>query len=463
MYLRSATLRNIKCFEEIGLDFSSGRGVRRWTALLGQNGLGKSTLLQALAVPLAGTGAIRELLPVAEGWVRHGADFGEIDAVLLWTEGDAQLPKWPKKSPYEAKFIVTGREPGRLPRALAEADRPTVPSIVGWGGAGARRERERITKGMSRLKKTAYGEGKAGWLACGYGPFRRLSGGSQDADRILYSGRLSARFVTLFREDAALTSATEWLVQLYNTARDGDDGSRRALDIVRGAFRSEILLEPAEIIVDARSTKLRIGSGTPVPFQSLSDGYRAMLALGVDLMRWMIEAFPDVAVPTAQPGVVLIDELDAHLHPRWQQMIGSWLLAKFPKIQFIVATHSPFLAQMADEEGGNVLLQSEQHAVAANSELPKVVAWRADQILTELFGLESTRQPRIRKMLARYLSLERERRQRALTPTELGEFEQLELDLGDMPSGMETTSAVSVVRALESAIRRREQDLSTLE
>ncbi len=351
MYLREVTIRNIKCFDEITLNFSAPSSgdeadapVRRWTVILGENGLGKSSLLQSIAVPLAGPGAMRELVPVAEGWVRLGESYGEIEAELAWSDGDAQLPHWPKKTPYHPSFVVTGPDPNKLPAVLQEVS--SIPVIVDWAGEREGRERETASKQMSRLKKTAYAEGKPGWFACGYGPFRRLSGGSQDADRILYSGRRSARFVTLFREDAALTSATEWLVKLHNTGREGDEASNRSLEVVQAAFAKDFLLEAVKLQVDARHASLQFAKGDPIPFSALSDGYRSMLALGIDLMRWLIAAFPTSDNPLEERGVVLIDELDAHLHPQWQRRIGEWLRAKFPRLQFIIVTHSPFLAQV---------------------------------------------------------------------------------------------------------------------
>jgi hypothetical protein len=459
MYLRKIQIKNIKCFSSIELDFSAESGVRRWTALLGQNGLGKSTLLQAIAVPLAGTGAIRELMPVAEGWVRQDQPFGEINAELLWTDGDAQLPQWPKKTPYHSHYIVTGANPDLLPETLQDA--PTVPAVAEWAGELEARERETITKEMSRLKRTAYAEGKAGWLACGYGPFRRLTGGSQAADRILYSGRRAARFVTLFREDAALTSAAEWLIELHNTSRDGDQQSARSLELVREAFRQEFLLEEATLLVDARSARLQIGSRAPVQFANLSDGYRSVLALGIDLLRWIIEAFPGSESPLSQHGVVLIDELDAHLHPKWQQLIGNWLLKKFPNLQFIVATHSPFLAQIA-ERGGNVLLGQHDGVVVAQSEPSAVRTWRADQILTELFGLATTRSPEIESRLQRLLALQEKGRQSALSTEEANERKQLELDLDPLPSDLEHAKDRALNDFINKAVDEHEKDVRAL-
>lgn len=464
MYLKRIVLKNVKCFANIAIDFATGEGeVRRWTALLGQNGLGKSTLLQAMAVALAGPGATRELVPVAEGWVRQDRPYGEIEAVLLWTDGDAQLPRWPKKTPYSTRFIVTGSDPERLPKVLAEVDRPTVPTILEWAGEGDSREREHINKQISRLKKTAYAEGKPGWLACGYGPFRRLSGGSQEADKILYSGRKAARFVTLFREDAALTSATDWLIGLHNTAREHDERSRRTLAYVKGAFKTEFLLEQAELHVDARSAGLMIDGRPPIPFKSLSDGYRSMLALGIDLLRWLSEAFPDSTAPLAERGVVLIDELDAHLHPRWQQRIGDWLLKKFPNIQFVVATHSPFLAQIADTNG-NIVLQDTGREVRCRPDVASVQSWRTDQILTELFGLESTRRPESERQLRRLVTLEMKRRDGKLhEPKEQREYDQLKLKFDSVPPGFESPEDQATARALRRSVEKNEKRLEDLE
>lgn len=461
MYLSEITIRNIKCFREIKLEFTEGAGaIRHWTTLLGENGLGKSTLLQAMAVPLAGPGAMRELLPIAERWVRREEPYGSIEAELLWHPGDAQLPKFPKKSPYRTHFLITGADPDRLPKNLPE--QPTVPSIVAWNGGGAPREREAIAKSANRLNKTAYAENKQGWLACGYGPFRRLSGGSQGADRILYSGRKSARFLTLFREDAALTNAAEWLISLHNTARDGDENSRRILETVRKAFASDFLLEKATLMVDAKAARLQLAAKEPVPFESLSDGYRAMLALGIDLVRWLAEAFPDAIDPLASHGVVLIDELDAHLHPRWQQRIGEWLLAKFPRLQFVVATHSPFLAQVSPP-GGNIVLQESDSEVRPHVSEASVAVWRADQILTEIFGLESTRPPRIERELRRMIALADAKRSRELSSHEANELTQLEIKFKDLPPALEDPDERATAQELRKAVEKHGAEIGALE
>lgn len=453
MYLRKITIKNIKCFSTLEIDFTANDEPRLWTAILGRNGLGKSTLLQAIGAVLAGPWAVRELLPVAEGWVKVGQNYGELDAILEWTEGDAQTPRWPKKTPYHAKFIVTGQKPEEISAVSPERALSFPPmSIIDWNGEGDARERERIGKNMSRLKQTAYAESKEGWLACGYGPFRRLSGGAQAADRILYSGRKSARFVTLFREDAALTDATDWLVSMYNRARDNDEVSKKTLEQITDAFATEFLPEPSRLIVNSHSAQLQIKDRNPVPFQDLSDGYRSMLALGIDLLRWTSTAFSGSDNLLNHAGVVLIDELDAHAHPSWQRELGFWLRRKFPRIQFIVATHSPFLAQVSDDPGGYIVLEDAYQGVRIRNTIEAIATWRADQILTEIFDLPTTRSIEVERKIERLQSLLQ--RERYLSPDEQHEYQQLKIWTENLTPGVEELAERRIADVLQITVNK---------
>ena len=120
--------------------------------------------------------------------------------------------------------------------------------------------------------------------------------------------------------------------------------------------------------------------GNWVPMSALSDGYQSMMAWVGDLVTRLSQAFPNAENPLEQEGIVLIDEIDIHLHPTWQRQILSQLRRTFPKIQFIVTTHSPLVAGGA-KEGEVILLKREGTRVIVESE-PSVQGWRADQILT---------------------------------------------------------------------------------
>ncbi len=461
MYLKKFTIQNIKCFSNLTLDFAPGGHPRKWTAILGKNGIGKSTLMQAIGVTLAGPVAIRELMPVADGWVRSNANYGLIESEILWTEGDAQTPHWPKtKTPYLARYVVTGQGDGDLPASLSEY-RDMPPIVMDWSGEGSSKAREKVTKDMIRLKQTAYSENKKGWFSCGYGPFRRLSGGAQQADRILYSERKASRFITLFREDAALTNATDWLISLYNTGRDGDVANQYTLDQVKEALKSDLLPESCDLVVNSNSALLKVAGRSPVLFRDLSDGYRSMLALGVDLLRRASSSFPEAENLLSVAGVVLIDEIDAHAHPEWQRQIGHWLRTKFPNLQFIVTTHSPFIAQVADEQGGNIILEQRDGVISTRDDVESVEGWRADQILTDLQDLKSTRSPEAEKKLRRYQELRE--RQTKLPLAEQSELKQLRLWVEKLPAPYESADERVQSKQLETQVEKIKDKLEDLQ
>lgn len=471
MYLKKIRLKNIKCFGDLEIDFSSGDDLRLWTTLFGKNGLGKSTLLQAMGAALAGPSAMHELLPYAEGWVRKDAPYGEIYAELLWTENDSTNPGQKRKNkPFIVQYLVVGKDVSKLPESLAE--KPSEYEVVPWSGNGTPKEREAVTKDRRLLQKTAYTEGEQqlGWLACGYGPFRRLSGGSEASNSIVSGERRAARFVTLFKEDAALTNATKWLMDLHNTSRDGDTKNGLILETVRKAIAEELFPEPAELIVTARSALLRRQGKSEIAFHDLSDGYRSMLALSIDLLRWLVVAFPESPDPLQCAGVVLVDELDTHLHPSWQRTIGHWLRKKFPKIQFIIATHSPFIAQVAESETehaaraddpkleqGNIRLADSPTGVVASPSSEQARRLGPEQILqSELFGMECVLAPQTEEKIQRFDSLQRKRSREALTPAEQEQYTLIGLELEKLPQGASQQDRVQEKKLHETVLKHKD-------
>ena len=126
-----------------------------------------------------------------------------------------------------------------------------------------------------------------------------------------------------------------------------------------------------------------------VPLSALSLGYQTTLTWIADLALRLYERYPDSADPLSEPGIVLIDNIELHLHPRWQRRIMEDLSKFFPAIQFVATAHSPLIVQAA--EGGNVaVLREFDGQVEIKMHRESVNAWRADQILaSDLFGVPS--------------------------------------------------------------------------
>jgi predicted ATP-binding protein involved in virulence len=114
-----------------------------------------------------------------------------------------------------------------------------------------------------------------------------------------------------------------------------------------------------------------------------------MIAWVVDLASRMFEAYPDSADPLSEPAIALVDEIDLHLHPRWQREITAHLDRLFPNVQFIVTAHSPLVVQAPGVTNVAVLRRVNDHVEIVNDP-EEVRGWRVDQILTsDLFGLSS--------------------------------------------------------------------------
>jgi len=241
---------------------------------------------------------------------------------------------------------------------------------------------------------------------------------------------------------------------------------------VPAALRQKLFPEAVELIVDSKKVLLRREGQPDTQFQDLSDGYRSMLSLSIDLLRWLTKAFPHQPNLMDCPGVVLIDELDTHLHPKWQREIGFWLREKFPNIQFIVGTHSPFLAQVADEGpkdtphqtgSSNVKLMETAHGVTAFPAEENARLLSPEQILQgELFDMKSMLSPPIEMKLEQLDSLKRLRSQGTLRPGDAERMLLLQQELDLLPSAA-TPQGREVEKALGAAVQRAAHKLNALQ
>ncbi|MEZ4405373.1 MAG: AAA family ATPase [Polyangiales bacterium] len=137
-----------------------------------------------------------------------------------------------------------------------------------------------------------------------------------------------------------------------------------------------------------------------VPFRELGFGMQSTLAWVVDLAVRMMTAYPDSDDPLSEPAVCLVDEIDLHLHPKWQRVLLQQLSERFPNVQFIATAHSPLIVQAAPD-ANVVVLRREKDRVVIDRAPESVRNWRVDQILTsDLFGLPSARPAALDELFA---------------------------------------------------------------
>jgi len=391
MYLKRCRLKNIACFTDLSLDFTQEDGQPcSWVVLLGENGTGKSTILQMMALALLGRDLVYQVASEIDWpkFVRQGGEKGRVEIVLVPTNSDKRVSQ---QKAYQAAFEI-GRT-AKTARTGLEQDRDFSPQDYG------------------ELDETLYNYTlTGGWFACGYGPWRRLPPPKSIARSSLnlsQSQRKSQRFVTVFNPEEALTVIGDWLVDLEFRRLKADQpddikAAQRSLDLAKQAIET-ILPNVQFKEITANGEVLVVENGVTVSIDNLSDGYRSALSWVVDLVRRLIDAFPKMDNPLAAEGVVLVDEIALHLHPKWQRKIVGQIRQSFPNLQFIVTSHSPFVAQEMSEQDKIIALKKEQDAVTAIENEVSVKDWRVDQILTSyLFDLNTTRSVTIATMEQEY-------------------------------------------------------------
>ena len=345
--VREVALDNFKGVEGLRLRLnrrrSSSRGVP-CLMLLGENAVGKSTVLQAVALALIGAVEARRLARALA-----------LDADDLLRDGGGEGPDG--LGPVDGVATVSfafGSEPATLRVSAAER------RIVGREGGAC--------------------------LVLGYGPRRFFREGSTRAD----TPRAKVR--TLFDPLATLPHPGTWLNQLG----PGLFGQ------VAKVMRLVLTLDDADELErdDDGVISVRI-AGAKVPIGRMSEGYRSVFAMVADIVRELLATHPVIEDAEA---VVLIDEVETNLHPRWKMRIMSSLRAAFPNVQFIATTHDPLCLRGMDDGEVVVLQRDPGGRVESLQGLPSVKGMRADQILTsDYFGLSSTIDPETELDVARYV------------------------------------------------------------
>jgi predicted ATP-binding protein involved in virulence len=179
-----------------------------------------------------------------------------------------------------------------------------------------------------------------------------------------------------------------------------------------------------------------------------------MIAWVVDLARRLFKRYPNSEDPLAEPAVCLVDEIDLHLHPKWQRRIIDFLSDRFPNTQFIVTAHSPLVVQAAQDANiallRRVAVDDGDDYVEIENDPARIRNWRIDQILTsDLFGLESARPPQAdRLMQEREEILSKEK----LTEEDEQRLEEIEEEMGDLPTG-ETPDDIEAMNLIRQAAR----------
>lgn len=433
MYISEFVLTDLKNFQgehRISLDRGAGR-YAGWSVLAGRNGSGKTTLLRALAATIVGPRAAVQLVDGFGNWVRQG---GTLASVAVKLTVDPKHDRSINKGKTRAAPFWLGM---KWTNAYGVEGYPVWDETLG-------------SKTSAWVERGPWADGASGWFVAGYGAYRHLAPPSISAVKKAANPTL-ARLINLFDPSASLSEAVDWLQAVQLRVHENREGAKELRDAVLNLL-SDGLLPDGTVADRVDSEGLWINrDGVSLLVHQVSDGYQSVATLVVDIARrihdslggFHAESTGDVAVgkrwKCTVPGVVLIDELDSHMHVSWQQRIGFWLVDHFPNIQFIVSTHSPFICQAASRRGVLRLpAPGEDRRIEHINErlFNNVINGGADDaVLSELFGLDHSHSFAAEQRRQQLAELERQAitKNGKLTPEQKTNFERLR---AQMPSGI---------------------------
>ena len=260
-------------------------------------------------------------------------------------------------------------------------------------------------------------------FASAYGPGIRVQGTSD------YESYLTVDAVyPLFRYDVLLQNPELVVRRLIDAAgRRTQHGRERVLNGLKQLLSGILQLDESDVLsLDRTGIRLR-HLGRDIGLTALADGYRGTMTWILDLLGWWFVyrsgktfRFRDVR------GIVFIDEIEQHLHPRWQRNIMRLLIESFPRVQFVATTHSPLVASGCEDVPVHNLAGS-GHRV----ESP--FGWLAEDVY-RMMGLNTTRSHELASRLEEYQRLDLKRLQKQASPADLTRIRRIRSWLNRLPA-----------------------------
>ncbi|MCJ7600476.1 MAG: ATP-binding protein [Desulfobulbaceae bacterium] len=365
MLITHIELTNIRCIDSLRLPLNCEKKLKRttnqtpWTMILGDNGVGKSTILRSIALGLCDESNAAALMKeLRGGFIKEGTanNRGE-------SEGKIKI----KLSSENRNYTITTKISKKSPQA-PEKVAQTVDDDFPW----------------EKLITCGYGPNMATTASESYSEYARLE---SVYTLFNYTGSLQNPELMYRRQPKKIQKKIDEILLDIMMLEDGNSS------IVLSKIGMEI-----------------IGPWGSVPIDDLSDGYRATTQWVLDLLGWQMfaENISEKSSTNNISGIVLIDELEKHLHPTWQRAIISRLKKQLPGIQFIVTSHSPLIAKSVGSIDGNQscdkifhLVRGDDMRIQSSELVASLKGLDFDQVLgSEAFDYMVDSDPEVEKILA---------------------------------------------------------------
>lgn len=435
IYIKNLKLKNIRTFGEVELIFENKDGtLPQWTIILGDNGIGKSTLLHSVAwmKPLFSYQKDNKL-----------TDY--IPSPYITDEENDRFIGLVSKSndAYKAGSNITANfQSNKVLKSKTIVNKDDICKTCVDFKINKDEELLDVNFDLNTTKNNNFKDNEV--LIYAYSASRTLGNLNifepemedmipdfinektilYDAQQILINinhGILGAKGIEQERFKVYENNVKKMLVSLLpDISHIGDIHINPPRLVNKRMKESEVLI----------TTK----HGKKIPLNDFSLGYKNAVYWSMDLSWRLFNHYPDSKNALEEPAIALVDEIDLHLHPKWQTEIIESLSCHFPNVQFIVTSHSPLMVQ-SDSQANFAVLQfnTDSESVEVINEPIEVNGWRVDQILTsEFFGLKSSRGSEYKNLLSRRSLLIAKK---SLTQKETKELKSITEKLSQYPSG----------------------------
>jgi len=355
VYIKKIVLKHIGCFDKLEINLSPKPSEGNWLLLLGDNGAGKTTVLRSIALGLCPESGVSALLSELYGDIIQYHSEDEIGHIYI---------EFSEKIDSKPISIATNIQRN-------DSDNYDVTQV--------------------RHPASSFPWAKI--FVCGYGAHR---GGYATKPFNEYSSVDSV--YTLFNYDAPMQNA-ELALRRIDPNKQG-----KVFEII-----NNIMMRPSDSLeLSASGFVSHASDMNNIPAGGWADGHRVTLNWLMDLIGWA-NMHDESALLEGISGIVIMDEIEQHLHPLWQRRIIKLLNERLPRIQFISSTHSSLCAigttDLRDDEC-DLLVLNKVGDVSTGTTVKPMRHKRADQILaSNLFGVDSIRSDDVSTDISRYSTL----------------------------------------------------------
>jgi predicted ATP-binding protein involved in virulence len=384
--LQNIRLQNFRCFEQLEISFH-----QQLTVLVAPNGGGKTSILDALAIALGtfiGTFDRGKTTSIGSNDPRYARSHN-------LPQGERQYPV-----AIEASFLAP---PITIRRELTGANnRTTIKDAAPLTNWGKQLQQKIQNHQQFSLPVIAY-----------YGTGRLWKSHKNMARQEVLAASRTMGYEDCLSPASNFVQVQQWIakatyaqVQESTAAKRGRDFTVPLQTIQNAVDRALASEGWQNFHYSFRYEELTMenAEGVLLPVSMLSDGLRSMVSLVADLAFRCacLNGFMGSGDPLASSGIVLIDEVDQHLHPAWQQRVIPSLLQVFPNVQFIVTTHSPQVLTTVNHQCIRILADGQAFAAP-----PGTAGAEPSRLLKQVLGLEDVRPQNIpaTKELKEYLAL----------------------------------------------------------